>query len=118
MTQAASSPPVEPVCRAMSADTMKMPEPIIDPATIMVESNRPRPRTKPDDSVSVDTPVTPGDLTSDIGPLLSAYRGVSRRLPLRGIPGRVHQGLRHRSSRGPRPKNQLPRDKLPRRARE
>src|ERR1700720_1457347 len=31
----------------MSADTMKMPEPIIEPATIIVESIRPRPRTNP-----------------------------------------------------------------------
>ena len=28
----------------MSAETMKMPEPIIDPTTTIVESNRPRPR--------------------------------------------------------------------------
>src|SRR5437867_9629668 len=36
----------------MSAETMKMPEPIIDPATIIVESSRPRPRMKPVDSSS------------------------------------------------------------------
>ena len=30
--------------RAMSADTMKMPEPIIEPTTTIVESYRPRPR--------------------------------------------------------------------------
>src|SRR5882724_1467119 len=35
----------EPTCRAISAETMKMPEPIIDPATIMVASNRDRSRT-------------------------------------------------------------------------
>ena len=43
MSQTTSSQPADPVCRAMSAETMKMPEPIIAPATIMVESNRPMP---------------------------------------------------------------------------
>jgi len=33
--------------RDISAETMKMPDPIIDPATSMVESNRPSPRVKP-----------------------------------------------------------------------
>jgi len=32
----------------MSAETMKMPEPIIEPTTIVVESNKPRPRTNPE----------------------------------------------------------------------
>src|SRR5271157_1955706 len=36
-----------PMRRDMSADTMKMPDPTITPMTIMVESNRPRPRTNP-----------------------------------------------------------------------
>src|SRR6266571_1332979 len=40
-----SSQPGAPTCRVISAETMKMPEPIIDPATIMVESSRPRPWT-------------------------------------------------------------------------
>src|SRR5438445_2032149 len=39
------SHPGEPTCRAMSADTIKIPEPIMDPATIIVESKRPSPRT-------------------------------------------------------------------------
>src|SRR6266853_1693441 len=73
MTQAASSPPVEPVCRAISADTMKIPDPIIDPTTIIVESNRPRPRTNPDDSVCAAASVTTEDLKSDIGH--SLFRG-------------------------------------------
>ena len=51
MIQATSKPPAEPVCREISADTMKIPEPIIDPTTIMVESNNPRPRTKPESDV-------------------------------------------------------------------
>src|SRR5712671_6645868 len=71
MTQAASSPPVDPVWRAISAETMKIPEPIIDPTTIMVESNKPRPRTNPDDSVSVTIgSITSVDIGSDIAPLL------------------------------------------------
>ncbi|MNT63702.1 hypothetical protein D3C72_2015380 [compost metagenome] len=44
-SQMTSSHPGEPTCRAISAETMKMPEPIIDPATIIVESSRPRPFT-------------------------------------------------------------------------
>ncbi len=40
-----NSQPAEPTWREMSAETMKMPEPIIEPATIMVESSRPRPWT-------------------------------------------------------------------------
>ena len=42
MTQDISSHPALPSCRDISAATMKMPEPIIEPATIMVESKRPR----------------------------------------------------------------------------
>ena len=71
MTQAARSPPVEPMWRAISAETMNMPEPIIDPTTIIVESNRPSPRTNPDDSVPGAFSVTARDLNSDIGPLLT-----------------------------------------------
>src|SRR5438067_1553228 len=40
-SQITISQPEEPTSRAMSADTMKMPEPIIEPATSMVASNRP-----------------------------------------------------------------------------
>src|SRR6266404_5494879 len=42
-----SNQPGAPINRADSADTMKMPEPIIDPITIMVASTGPRARTKP-----------------------------------------------------------------------
>ncbi len=66
MSQAASSPPVEPVRRAMSAETMKMPEPIIEPTTIIVESNKPSPRTKPDASTSAIAGATGDEVTSDI----------------------------------------------------
>ena len=41
MSQTRSSQPGEPTVRAMSAVTMKMPEPIIEPTTIIVASNRP-----------------------------------------------------------------------------
>src|SRR6185503_18839812 len=43
-SHAASSQPGLPMLRAMSAETMKIPEPIIDPTTTIVESYRPRPR--------------------------------------------------------------------------
>ncbi len=42
MTQEASSQPALPSCRDISAETMKIPDPIMDPATIIVESNSPR----------------------------------------------------------------------------
>src|SRR5882724_1171753 len=42
-----SNPPAEPVCRVMSAATIKMPEPIIEPTTIIVPSNKPMARTNP-----------------------------------------------------------------------
>ena len=42
ITHATSSQPGLPSSRAISADTMKIPVPIMDPATIMVESNSPR----------------------------------------------------------------------------
>src|SRR6185369_702446 len=43
--QAASSQPGEPTRRDDSAEVIKIPEPIIEPTTIMVASSRPRPRT-------------------------------------------------------------------------
>ena len=45
--QTRSSQPLEPTSRAMSAETMKMPEPIMVPATSMVASKRPRRLLKP-----------------------------------------------------------------------
>ena len=42
MIHASSSQPVLPTSRAISPATMKIPDPIIDPATIIVESKRPR----------------------------------------------------------------------------
>src|SRR5215813_13351523 len=45
--QANSNQPGAPLSRADSADVIKMPEPIIDPITIMVASTGPSPRTKP-----------------------------------------------------------------------
>jgi hypothetical protein len=46
-TQAMSIQPGLPSRRDMSADTMKIPDPIMTPMTIMVESKRFRPRTNP-----------------------------------------------------------------------
>jgi hypothetical protein len=56
-TQIASSQPLEPTSRAMSALTMKMPLPIMVPATSMVASNRPSRRSKP---VAGSNPAVPG----------------------------------------------------------
>src|SRR5213078_3078664 len=43
--QAPTNQPGAPVSRADSAEVMKIPEPIIEPTTIMVASSGPRPRT-------------------------------------------------------------------------
>src|SRR6266404_2117693 len=43
--QATSSQPGAPTSLEDSAETIKIPEPIIEPTTIMVASNKPRPRT-------------------------------------------------------------------------
>src|SRR5215213_4314123 len=43
-SHATSSQPALPTVRAMSAETMKMPDPIIEPTTTMVESYKPSPR--------------------------------------------------------------------------
>jgi hypothetical protein len=48
IAQASKSHPGPPLNRADSAEVMKMPEPIIDPMTIMVASIGPSARTKPD----------------------------------------------------------------------
>jgi hypothetical protein len=45
MIQTTNNHPGEPTCREMSEETMKMPEPIIEPATSIVESSKPSPRT-------------------------------------------------------------------------
>src|SRR6202051_388274 len=47
MIHAKSSPPADPVCLEISAATMKMPDPIMDPTTIIVPSNNPMARTNP-----------------------------------------------------------------------
>src|ERR1700676_257914 len=75
ITHAASNPPVDPALRAMSAETMKMPEPIIDPTTIVVESNKPSPRTKPEESASAGSAVAKLDFTSDTGLLPFHFGG-------------------------------------------
>src|ERR1700691_1636732 len=45
-SHATNSHPALPIWRDMSAETMKIPEPIITPTTTITESNRPRPRVK------------------------------------------------------------------------
>jgi len=44
-SQTTNNHPGAPTCRAMMAETMKIPEPIIEPATSIVESSKPSPRT-------------------------------------------------------------------------
>src|ERR1700691_5246014 len=45
-SQATRSHPALPIWRDMSAETMKIPEPIITPTTTITESNRPSPGAK------------------------------------------------------------------------
>src|SRR5437868_515365 len=46
-SQTTRSQPGAPTCWEIVDETMKMPEPIIEPATSMVASSRPSPRTRP-----------------------------------------------------------------------
>jgi hypothetical protein len=50
---ATSNQPGDPINRELSADVMKMPDPIIEPITIIVPSTRVRPRTSLGAAVSV-----------------------------------------------------------------
>jgi hypothetical protein len=50
---ATNNQPGEPIRRELSADVMKMPDPIIEPITIIVPSTRVRPRTSFGELVSV-----------------------------------------------------------------
>src|SRR6202171_1657264 len=64
-------------CRAMSADTMKMPDPIIEPATIMVASSGPRLLTNPWPAVGDETFARslPSDICNHLSaPLEGCYR--------------------------------------------
>ena len=75
-TQATSSHPGLPTWRAMSAETMKMPEPIIEPTTTIVASNRPSPRLNSVSS-AVRTPVGAARGSSPSGPLRNRMRGAT-----------------------------------------
>src|SRR5580704_4841004 len=70
-----SSSPGLCTCPAISAETMKMPDPIIEPQTIMVESKRPSPFTS-----SVWPPATPalGTAASAIDAALRNLRATAR----------------------------------------
>jgi hypothetical protein len=61
----------------MSAETIKMPDPIIEPTTMVVESNKPSPRTNPEESASTGRVAAILDLVSDTGPLLSSFAGAN-----------------------------------------
>src|SRR5215831_17535979 len=45
--QTTSNHPGDPTCFEMPPETIKMPDPIMDPATIIVESSKPSPRMNP-----------------------------------------------------------------------
>src|SRR5437879_13756359 len=102
MTQAIRSPPAEPVCRAISAETMKMPDPIIEPTTIIVESKRPRPRMKPDSPAMGSADVA--DMAGDVFTLsLNLFRGCAQ--PLGEIGARGQLDPPRRLGHGIRPNN-------------
>ena len=54
MSHTANNPAGEPVSRTISAETMKMPDPIIEPATIVAESKSERAGLRPRDGDSGD----------------------------------------------------------------
>src|SRR5271154_1187625 len=73
--QTVSKSPGLCTCAAISAETMKMPEPIIEPQTIIVESKRPRPLT----SSGCLSPLLAGDRDGSVtcsSPLLRLSRNV------------------------------------------
>src|SRR6476660_7856111 len=71
MPQAVSTQPADPRSRAISAETRKIPEPIIAPTTTMMASNRPMDRTNPSSSTrcivawSLTAPTLPVDANAD-----------------------------------------------------
>src|SRR5262245_9102053 len=76
----------------MSLDTIKIPEPIIEPATIVVDSSSPRPRTNPVFSSSIKTAAS--SILSP--PKLSYERSIKRTLMRMR---RNHQEIDHRQDR-------------------
>src|ERR1700675_3127518 len=79
VTQTTINNPGLPTCRAMSADTMKMPDPIIEPATIMVASSGPRLLTNPWPAVGDETFARslPSDICNHLSaPFDGCYRGL------------------------------------------
>src|SRR6185312_1928856 len=62
IAHATSNHPGLPISRAISDETMKIPEPIITPITSMVESNKPRPRAN---SWAVCDESIPGSIPAD-----------------------------------------------------
>src|ERR1041384_7903662 len=91
ISQATSSQPGLPTCRAVSADTRKMPEPIIEPTTTALASSSPRARLNARASFSTDSdgiPLLPhrrtlrtlGDCVLGFSPLLcTAQEGIAQR---------------------------------------
>src|ERR1700691_3984285 len=99
MIQARSNPPVDPVLRPISAETMKMPEPIMEPTTMVVESNRPKPRTNPEESASTGSAVAIVVFVSGIGLLLPYFSGSPRFQPV--VVARLFRGEVFRPARIP-----------------
>src|SRR5579883_1000691 len=89
-THAASSQTGAPTVRPMSAETMKMPDPIIEPATSIVASVRVSARTKPVASLLCDAVASGGAATLCIPPLWrvgsTTCAGLRRGPPGRAVP--------------------------------
>src|ERR1700740_1027827 len=82
--QTTSSKPGLPTCRAMPAEKMKMPEPIIEPATIMLASGRPRLLTSPESTAGAAT--IGGWISSGMDGDPHALEIIARRIAARGVP--------------------------------
>src|SRR5437868_4816511 len=82
MIHASSSQPGAPLNRADSAEVMKIPEPIIDPMTIMVASIGPSARTRPDgDGGSLTFNVAVRESQHRLSPTANATRARIRPRP-------------------------------------
>src|SRR5262249_49257096 len=94
-TQAINIQPELPIMRDMSAETMKMPEPIITPTTTMVESNRLRPRTKVRSAGLVVVGCVMAWVSESVcGQVTTRRGGRSRRDGVAAVQGGLHPGNR------------------------
>src|SRR5436190_23293237 len=92
--QVTISRPGDWVWRAMSAETIKIPDPIMDPMTSVVESSRPRPLTKP---LALDLPMRAYCTLPVFHPLTNRCGGAIERQKIADHGDRIRAGFEHGS---------------------